>query len=126
MSASIGVIGEYCELLIRQGADFWVTETLTQPDGSPVDLTGCICRGQIRRTPASTEIAAELSFTVADPPSGVVVWGLDNAQTAALEAGDTLRDTASRYAYDMELQDAAGRVIPWRYGPALVHREVTR
>ncbi|MCK7461116.1 MAG: hypothetical protein MZU84_03160 [Sphingobacterium sp.] len=124
----IGHIGERRDLLIRQGADFGpITETLTNPDGSPVDLTGCICRGQIRRTPASAEVVAEFVFEIAaDPKTGVVAWGLPNAVTVALTAGDTIREAASQYAYDMEIEDASGRVLPWRYGTAFVHREVTR
>ena len=128
MADRIGDIGERRDLLIRQGADFGpITETLTNPDGSPVDLTGCLCRGQIRRTPDDPEIVAEFVFEIAaDPTTGVVIWGLPNTVTAALPAGATVRDAASQYVYDQEIEDAAGRIIPWRYGAALVHREVTR
>ena len=126
--ARIGDIGEPLDLLIRQGADFGpITETLTNPDGSPFDLTGCLCRGQIRRAAADPTVVAEFVFQVADDPTtGVVVWGLSHAVTAALSAGETIKDPASRYVYDHELVDASGRILPWRYGAVLVHREVTR
>lgn len=128
MADRIGDIGERRDLLIRQGADFGpITETLVNPDGSPVDLTGCICRGQIRRTVDDPEIAAEFVFQIAtDPTTGVVSWGLPNTVTVALAAGATVKDPASQYVYDQEIEDANGRIIPWRYGSALVHREVTR
>ena len=128
MADRIGDIGERRDLLIRQGADFGpITETLTNPDGSPVDLTGCLCRGQIRRTADDPEIVAEFVFEIAaDPKTGVVTWGLPNAVTSALTAGASVKDPVSQYVYDQEIEDAAGRIIPWRYGSALVHREVTR
>lgn len=125
--ASIGDIGEKIDLKIRQGADFGpITETLVNPDGTSVDLTGCALRGQIRKTADSAEVVAELNFEVVDAAAGVIRWGLTNAQTAGIPAGADLRMKESRYVWDRELVDATGRVVPLSYGEALVWREVTR
>lgn len=125
---TLGHAGEKMDLLIRQGADFGpVTATLTDPDGSPCDLTGCTFRGHIRRTRLSAELVAAFAFEIAaDPTTGVVAWGLDNATTAAIEAGETTRDRASRYVYDIEMEDASGRVTPVLYGDVIVQSESTR
>lgn len=124
---TLGDIGEKIDLKIRQGADFGpITETLVNPDDTPVILTGCILRGQIRRTALAAEVVADLNFEILDPLAGVIRWGLTAAQTQDIPAGESLRDKESQYVWDRELQDAAGRVIPLSYGPVLVFREVTR
>lgn len=125
--AVLGDIGEKIDLKIRQGADFGpITETLVNPNETPVDLTGCTVQGQIRKTAASTEVVAAITFEIIDAAAGTIRWGLSNAQTAAIAAGDDLKARESRYVWDRELIDSTGRVVPLSYGDVLVWREVTR
>ncbi len=140
---TIGSIGERLDLLIRQGANFGpVRFTMTSPDGSlfpastdtpvpesafvPVDLTGCTIRGQIRKKPGDTDVAAALSVTVTDAPAGRYELSLSAATTAGLTAGANARAPESTYVWDLELVDSGGAVIPLYWGSVQVHREVTR
>lgn len=124
---TLGDIGEKIDLKIRQGADFGpITETLVNPDGTPVDLTGCTLRGQIRRAGLSAEVVAEITFEISLATDGLIRWGMTNAVTGGIPAGESMRDPASRYVWDRELVDASGRVIPLSYGDVVVQREVTR
>lgn len=124
----IGSVGEAIDLLIRQGATFGPHQvTLTNPDGTPVNLTGATVRGQIRRTALSTgSPLADLAVTIIDAPNGVFEFGLSSTQTAALGADESPQGHASRAVWDMELQDTLGRVIPLFTGKVNVYREVTR
>ena len=45
---------------------------------------------------------------------------------AGIQAGETIKDPASLYVWDMELEDASGRVVPLYYGDCKVFLEVTR
>lgn len=120
--------GEVWDLELSQGATFGpVRHTLTNPDGSPVDLTGCVARGQVRRTALATEVLAEFVIGYApDRTEGWYTFGLTDEQTAALTAGEKLTDAASTYAYDVELEDALGQVWRLLRGTLRVQAEVTR
>jgi hypothetical protein len=127
MANLIGSIGSPINLLIKQGSDFGpVTEILTNPDGSPVNLTDAILRGQIRKSGNDAALVADLAIEITDAPNGVFTWGLSNAVTELIPAGESVRDKASSYVWDMELVDSIGRVIPLHYGSVSVFREVTR
>lgn len=128
MSAPLlGSRGDCVDLLVRQGATFGPHQvTLTNPDGTPVDLTGATVRGQLRRKALDAATLVALTVTVTDAPGGVFELGLTAAQTAALTAGEDPGSIASRAVWDLELQDAAGRVIPVFWGNVTIHREVTR
>lgn len=52
-------LGERMNLLLQQGATFGpIVATMTNPDLSPVNLTGCTIFGSVRKTAASTTIDA--------------------------------------------------------------------
>lgn len=127
--AQIGTKGAELDLLIRQGATFGpVTSTLTNPDDSPIDLTGAIIRAQIRKTASSSiERGCVISFDIIDAANGVFQWYLDAQTTANLHADNESEDApASMYVWDMELEDSIGRILPLIYGKVRVFREVTR
>ncbi len=127
MTAQIGYIGERLDLLIRQGATLGpFICTLTNPDATPVNLTGATIRGQIRKQPSDTAVVANLSVMVMDAAGGQYSFALDAATTAGIVAGADITKPESVYAWDMELQDSLGRVIPLYWGTVRVHREVTR
>lgn len=126
MALEIGVVGEELNLRIRQGATFGPYEFVMQnPDTTPVDLTGCTIRGQIRRDANST-VALTLTVPITDAANGEYELSLTDEQTAGLRAGKTEASSDSRYVWDLELLDAGGAVTPLYYGIVTVLREVTR
>lgn len=128
MSAPIlGHAGEQVDLLIRQGATFGPHEiTLTNPDATPLNLTGATVRAQIRRKALDAAVLIAITCTITDAAAGKCTIGLTAAQTAALVAGENTASIDSRAVWDLELLDAAARVTPVYYGAVTIHREVTR
>lgn len=124
---TLGDIGERINLLIRQGATFGPHRvTLTSPDGSPVDLVGSVVRGQMRvRAGATGAPLADFAVAMIDAAGGIFEFGLSATVTAQLPAAAPGSDRAVA-RWDMELEDAAGRVIPLFWGEASVVKEVTR
>lgn len=105
-------------IVIDQGADFATTITVTDTDGSIVDLTGYTGEGQIRKHYTS-ETAVDLIVEFQDPrSSGQVTLSLTNANTAAMEAG--------RYVYDVEITSGGGTISRLAEGIATVTPQVTR
>jgi len=129
MSAAlqIGYYGERMKLLIRQGATLGpFFATMVNPNATRVNLTGCTIRGQIRKTALNTVIVETLNVTITNAVQGEYNFGLTDEETALIPAGETIKDEESIYQWDLELQDAAGAVIPLYYGECIVLREVTR
>jgi len=103
-------------LLIDQGASFATSVTITNEDGAPVDLTGYLGSGQMRRHYSSlTYIPLTVSVSA---NIGVVGISLTSDQTSAVSAG--------RYVYDVELRNSAGIVSRIVEGIATVTPQVTR
>lgn len=140
---TVGQLGERLDLQIRQGATFGpVRFEMSSPDGSlvpapavppvpeaqyvPVNLTGCTIRGQIRRSVGDATPVAALVATITDALAGRYELSLPASVTAAMEAGATAFSRESLYAWDLELEDAGGRVMPLYYGQVRVWGEVTR
>lgn len=125
----IGTKGAELDLLIRQGATFGpVTSTITNPNATPMDITGVILRGQVRKTPTSPiGEGCVAEFNIIDAPNGIFEWYFSASATALLVA-DNESETApaSVYVWDMEMEDTQGRVIPLMYGKVNVFREVTK
>lgn len=125
--ATLGNIGERFDLLVRQGGTFGPHSfTLTNPDGSPLNLTGATLRGQIRRKALDPVVAADIVVTMVDPLLGKFDISLSSATTAGIVCGPTIKDPLSAYEWDFEMVDSLGRVIPLYYGEVKVFREVTR
>jgi len=125
--ATLGNIGEKLDLLIKQGSTFGpFTAQLLNPDLTPVNLTGCQFRAQIRKTGLSPTIVATIPFTIITPLSGIYQFGLASDVAETIPAGETIKDPVSKYTWDAELVDSLGRVLPIYYGDCKVFREVTR
>ena len=123
----VGSKGVSLDLLIRQGADLSFAVTLKSPDGSPVNLTGCLLRGCIRRKPHSPLIVATPVVAILAPAAeGKFTVSLPASVTVGLPAGDNETEEKSRYVWDLELVDSLGLVVPVFYGVARVFREVTK
>lgn len=121
-------VGERWDLELRQGSSFGpVRHVLTNPDETPVNLTGCQVRGQIRRKALDTTVVATFVCTIApDPLLGWYEFALTDEATAAIPCGPTIADALSQFEYDIELEDAAGRVMCTLQGRVSVKPEVTR
>jgi hypothetical protein len=125
--ATLGYIGERLDLLIKQGSTLGpFNATMKNPDGTPVNMTGMTLRAHIRRTGLSADLVVTIPVTITQPTEGKYTFGLTDEATAAIPACETIKDAASKYVWDMELQDAAGNVMPLYYGDCKVFREVTR
>jgi hypothetical protein len=123
----IGSFGKQLDLNIRQGATFGpVTLTLKNPDNSAVNLTGSTVRGQIRKRALDTDVVCAFGVTITDATGGVCTLNLTKEVTAAIQTAENPASPDSRYVYDVELLDSAGRVLPLLYGAVTVLREVTR
>jgi len=125
----IGTKGSELDLLIRQGATFGpIVSTITNPNGTAMNLTGATLRAQIRKTPTSPLVEGAVGeFTITNAAAGQFSWGFSAAVTELLVAdSESELAAASTYVWDMELEDLSGRVIPLMYGKVNVFREVTK
>lgn len=126
MTDTLGSKGANSDIVIKQGSTLSFVCTLTNDDSSPVNLTNCTLRGQIRKN-ASSALTVAFSFTVTNAAQGQFTFGLTDTQTAALAADMITEDAyASLYDYDIELVDSSNNVIPLMYGKAKVFREITK
>lgn len=122
----LGSIGEELDLLIRQGATFGpYTLTMRNPDTTPVDLTGMLFRGKIRKDSKST-VSYPITFTVLDAVNGVVQMSISDEDTTSIPAGPNLSHADSKYVWDAEMEDSLGSVLPLYYGKVSVFREITK
>lgn len=126
--AQVGFRGERLDLLVRQGATLGpYIVTLSNPDGSPVNLTGCTIQGQVRKNALDAgDPVASFEIVYIDRISGQFSFGISHESTAQIPAGEFQKDEESQYQWDMELLDSQSRIIPLYYGNFENFREVTR
>lgn len=128
--AEIGTFGADLTLNIRQGATFgaYVTTVRNKNTGLPIDITGWIIRGQVRKTPDSNiSTGAVITAEVLNGTQGLFRFFITDEQTSLLVADpNSATAAASLYVYDMEAERPDGSVIPIIYGQAKVWREVTK
>lgn len=125
--AIIGYKGEELDILIRQGATFGpYVLTLTNPDNSPVNLTGCEVRGQIRKVHTDALATASFNCEVTNPTSGIFTMQIPAEVTANIDCSNSETDSESLYVWDIELVDSASKVLPLIYGNVQVFREITK
>ena len=125
--AQVGFRGERLDLIARQGATLGpYIVTLTNPDLSPVNLTGCTIQGQVRQNALDATKVADFVITMIDAVAGKFSFEIPHAVTAAIPAGEFQKDPKSLYQWDMELLDTSNRITPLYYGEYENFREVTR
>jgi len=90
-------------ITIEQGSTFNMPITLKDSSGVPIDLTGWIPRGQIRKRRRSTTIVASFSFILTDLLNGAMTIIMSAATTAGISAGETETDERSKYVWDFEI-----------------------
>ena len=105
------------DMIIDQGSTFSTVVTITDTDGSVVNLTGYTANSQIRKHATSANTQATFTITNGGT-SGQLTLGLDYANTASLAAG--------RYVYDVEVTSGANVRSRVLEGIVTVTPEVTR
>jgi hypothetical protein len=105
-------------IFIDQGANFTTTVTISDSDGSALDLTGYTALAQIRKTYESTTATDFTTTFDADRTTGKISISLTNAQTSTLEYG--------RYVYDLVVTDVSSVKTRVVEGIATVNPSVSR
>ena len=122
----IGTIGEKVDLLIRRGATFgpfWIE--LVDENNIPINLTGCVAAGSIRKNIDDVDPAAR--FTVDyDAVNGKISYMLNKTDTLTMAYGITLKDPTGKHFWDFEIIWSDGTTSPLMYGDVTVFREITR
>lgn len=126
--AQIGSIGERLDIILRQGSTLGpFLVTLTNPDNSPVDLTGGVIQGHVRKNALDTGApVAVFTIVYINRLNGQFSFGIPREITVDIPAGEYKSDDASQYKWDMEFIDSLDRCIPLYYGNFENFREVTR
>lgn len=103
-------------LVIDQGTTFTTDLTMTDEEGSPLNLTGYTANSQIRKWYTSSNATATFTTSI-NANTGVISLSLTANQTGAMTAG--------RYVYDVEISDGAiiSRIVE---GIVTVTPQVTR
>ena len=105
------------DLIINQGATFKRIITIADSAGAPLNITGNVFRGQIRKRYTSTEFLAEFLCEITDPTQGKLGITLTDTETSLIPAGD--------WVYDVEWLNL-GMVSRLIEGQAITTAEVTR
>lgn len=100
-----------------KGSTYTDTVTLTQDDGSPMDLSGYTVRSQLKTKLG--EPAASFVCSIPDPLTGVIVRVMSEDDTRLLTPSDK-----PSYVWGVELTDFYGNVSPEIQGGATVKPEV--
>lgn len=111
------------KLMIEQGATF--RKVLTWKAGTPptpVDLTGCTARMQMRGT--ITDAVPLITLTTEN--GGIVLGGVAGTIELVITATVTAAITWAAAVYDLEIVFPSGDVRRLVYGPVTVSLEVTR
>jgi hypothetical protein len=103
-------------LEIDQATDFETFISLADDDGSPLDITGFVFKGTMKK---DYESANSISFTcqIEDAANGIFSFKLDDQVTYPAAGG--------RYVYDVICYDVSNTVIRLFEGIATLHPYVT-
>jgi hypothetical protein len=108
----------YTDLTIDQGASFELTFDLVGDDGYPINITGYVFSGQIRKTYYSTNPTANIVVTILNSAAGNTLLSISSSNTANIVAG--------RYVYDIKMKDTANVTSRVVEGIVTVTPQVTR
>ena len=104
-------------LYIDQGSDFSVIVTLTNQDGTPLDLGAFVVKGQFRKSYQSS-IATNFTISIFNETAGKIKIQLPADASSAIQAG--------RYLYDIEVSNALGEKRRALEGIVVITPEITR
>ena len=105
-------------IFINQHADFSTTVTISDSNGSALDLTSYTALAQIRKTYESTTATAFTATFDSDRTTGKITISLTDTQTGALESG--------LYVYDLLISGVSGDKTRVVEGIATVNPSVSR
>ena len=108
-------------VVIDQGADWFLNVTYDNPDGTPVNLTGYTAALQLRSLP--TDPVSVLSLSTG---SGITITGATGLVAIRATATQTRAIDEGIYYYDLEITSGSGVVTRLIQGQADVSPEVTR
>lgn len=105
----------------EQGSTF--TRTITWRDASttPVNLTNCTAKMQVRKSMDAPTAVLTLTST-----TGITINGAQGVLALEVAAAKMAQVPAGTYVYDLEVTHPAGRVTRILEGKFTVTREVTR
>lgn len=133
MTATVTNLPGRVDLKVSQGATFEMMFRFKNPpapagDGLYIDLTGSIIRAKIRKKYSSATAAAVFTCTLQNQTTdrGRVKLALTDAQTSAITAGESIKDSKSEYVWDCEMVDSAARVTTLCRGKVLIEAEATK
>lgn len=104
-------------LVIDQGTTFSSIISLTQQDGTPMDLTGYTVKSQFRKSYQSSS-ATSFTASVYDATAGKIRLQLVPTDTTSIQAG--------RYLYDIELTSSSGEKSRALEGLVILTPEITK
>lgn len=117
------------DITVYQGATFQLQLTIKDNAGVPINLTGHVFSGQIRRTVSSATAEASFTFTLANQLTnpGEVLCVISNTATAAIvvDVSPKAERKITDMAYDIE-SVAVGITTRWLQGVAQINPEATR
>ena len=113
---------------IDQGADFRFDVELLDINDNPVDVSGGLIVGQVRKKMSSRTIDAVFTVVPIDLTLGKFTLVLDALTTASLQCdlSHTAYRTITQFAYDVEVHTNDGKVTRILQGVLNVSPEVTR
>ena len=115
------------DLYIEQGATFQLSFIWYDGDandqGSPVDLTGCQGRMQIRKSQQQPAILDAVSF---GPTPQIVLYGTTGKISITLTPIDTNQLTQKSALYDFEVEFPSGAVFRLMEGKVTVSPNITQ
>src|SRR5262245_53496620 len=104
-------------LQVYQGDDYVATVTVTNPDGTPADLSGFTAKSQIRRQVADLDpvVVVEITTTIESP---YIYLALNHVETTQMNG---------TYVWDLQLTEiATGVITTICAGTVPIQQEVTR
>jgi hypothetical protein len=92
----------------------------------PVDLTSHTITAQVRRSRLATAVDATFQVFIEDAPQGHYTLVLSPAGWADITCGESAKDTASKYVWDVQITSPSGEVSTPHAGAFTVFADVTR
>jgi hypothetical protein len=108
-------------ITVNQGENYDLTTTLTNTDGTPVNISGYALRGKVRYSYGSTGVLVDLDPAIVNATGGVINFTLTPTETAALPITVAVYDI-ERYISGQSPELTVSRVLQ---GTVTVTPEVT-
>jgi hypothetical protein len=118
--------GTSIELIGKQGTTWGPYVIGILVDALPIDLTGYVVRGQMRKDYTSAPVAG-ISFDMFRAAYGEVAISAEATATAAITCGTDVKADTNKYIFDVELYNAfTGVVLRYFGGVIWIDPEVTK